>query len=87
MSVLLPILMLVCLIYTLATMKKRDTARLRKALADVPGEIVEMKLVSMGNAFRTGEPRTYKVVVRLPNGARVLHRVALHQNGFAERLL
>ena len=87
MSILLPLLLLVGLVYSLATMKRRDSARLRTALSDVPGEIVEMKLVSMGDIFRNGAPRTYRVVFRLPTGARLLHRVALHQDGSAERLL
>ena len=87
MSIILPILLFAGLIYSLATMKRRDSARLREALSDVPGEMVETKLVSMGNTFRKGEPRTYRVVFRLPDGARLLHRVALHQDGSAERLL
>ena len=87
MSILLSTLLLVAIGIVIATMRGRDDTRLRASLRDVPGDIVECKLISLGNEFRTGKPRIYRIVFELPNGSRLLHRVALHQDGSAERLL
>ena len=87
MSIIVSVLVLAFLAYSFVMMRRSDARRLRHALADVPGEIISTKLVSLGSSFGKGQPRTYRVVLQLASGARLLHRIELREDGSAQRTL
>ena len=84
---LLPLVGVIAAVWHVVTMKARDEGVVRHEFSRDVGEITQIKLVSLGSPFRQNAPRIYRVVLTLPDGGRMLHRVALQEFRYPERLL